>query len=358
MAKLNETIYLIHKNDTPTIQIILKKAEHKIFYQTIENNVLTDIKILDYKFLDDFSLLTLKETTNLLYKNLDNNIILNRYKNKVWTSYILIENNLNTIDSNALTFTSIKFNEKIFLFLKNYNSANDLSYIFYQHLNDNLSLSPPILIDKINFNQPNSLLVEKSDENFYIFYSKFDARYLLGFRKLNLSNKDLSEFNTIISSEYPISNYSATIHNKTIKISYEEEIENAALNDSYTVTPKITRELHTQLESLITDSSIFKDINESMLNSKIPELSSEVETNIELTKLNNHINTSSKKASNAQSKKLTLEAKLLTLKNENITLKTENTRLQRELLNSKREFENLKNKFIVFYKQISSFLNH
>ncbi|MGL5066920.1 MAG: hypothetical protein ACRC6T_03710 [Sarcina sp.] len=358
MAKLNETIYLIHKNDTPTIQIILKKAEHKIFYQTIENNVLTDIKILDYKFLDDFSLLTLKETTNLLYKNLDNNIILNRYKNKVWTSYILIENNLNTIDSNALTFTSIKFNEKIFLFLKNYNSANDLSYIFYQHLNDNLSLSPPILIDKINFNLPNSLLIEKSDENFYIFYSKFDVKHLLGFKTLNLSNKDLSEFNTIISSEYPISNYSATIHNETIKISYEEETENVALTDSYTVTPKITKEFHAQPESLITDSSIFKDIDESILNSKNSELSSEFETNTELNELNNSTNASPEKASNIQNKKLTLEDKLLNLKNENIKLKVENTRLQRELLNSKREFNSLKNKFIIFYKQISRFLNH
>lgn len=313
MLNSNEIFFFSSSNDVLNLKIIIEENTHNLYYQTFEdddsnqtdsNNLLSDqalTKPVAIKLNDD--------CLCLFHKDLNHNIIIHKYSNNTWTSNTLIQN-----DSKDLIFVPIKFNDKILLFIQNYNETKKMSYLFYQTLDIDSSLSAPTLIDKINFKN-NLLEVKTLNDAIYIFYLKFELDYLVGFKKLDFTNKKLFSFQTLSSSKNLYFNYSVIANEDTFSIQYQKE------------DPAILSEENTNKENdSITNETIENNLIESCISSDMPALAPNTNTNA---------NTNALQISN---------------------LKRENFKLTNENLSLKRKLELANTKFALFFKQFSKFL--
>lgn len=308
MTIISKSHYLIHENNSNlSMQIIFEKNEHKIFYQIFKNDDWTEKKLLDDKAFSDFNLIQLTNSNlYLLYKDLEHNIILTQYKNNTWTTEVLVQNN-----SKNLKFIPLEFKEKLFIFFQNYTKDTNTTYLFYQILEDNLTLSSPTLIDKVNFK--NNLLDAKPlNDSIYIFYFNFKLNYLLGFKKLDFKNKKLTSFQTLSTFENLESNYTITVNENIFLIQCEKEDQ-----DNEADTKEIIEK-----NNIITDENF-----ELFDNSAIDHDSKEIPD-------------------------LPPNAKTIQISN----LTRENINLQRENSLLKRKLEMANKRLTLFYNQLSKFL--
>lgn len=381
MVKLDDNLYLINEGDNLTWRILFQENEHTIVYQYFKDNYWSDYQILSNKVNANFSVITLNDKSiNIFYTDLNNNVVLSKYINGNWTSNLLIENNLST--ANSISFIPFNFEDTIFLFFKNYSLEKESTYIFYQTLKENLTLSSPTFIDKITFPFSNSLVVQRRNKYLYIFYPKLTTKYLLGFKKLEPNLSELSNFTVAIFSDYKLSSYSITSNNSLIEICYEKKllleeknsnliVSNASIPDDaptltlekFNISPElfITKKecknlLTTHTKTISNLQEIINNFNTLNLNvnSKLPNITYDKNENIttQTSDKDNMANIEIK----SPSEPLSLESKFLKLKNENIKLKAENIKLTRDLHGAEKEVTDLKNKFKIFYKQITKLL--
>lgn len=393
MIKVNDHLYIVNENSDKTLRIIFKEESHELYYQQLNNKQLDNFILIDNKVKSNLSIITLSNNDiYIFYKDLNDNVALYKFVNDTWSYSLLIENNL--ASTHKLSFTAITFKEKIFLFFKNYDIENNCCYIFYQELTENLTLSKSFLIDKVNFYYSNLLSIEILNDEIYIIYQKFNSNHLLGFKKLNLLLKEISNFNTIEFSKNPISNYSVIATETSIDIYSEKKFtiplnslpinsnnsiinsstnNNSIINDSH-YSFKLTLPTSDNLDKEF--SSIEKNYSEllneqekkiSTLENLISKLkNSSLEKNDDLITLKNSNQSLIDKtikltSSNSKLKEqnLNFEYSLLNLEKENSNLKSkltkskmENSKLQKEILYLKKELDDLSNKFKAFYNQL------
>ncbi|MGL5577476.1 MAG: hypothetical protein ACRDCW_18210 [Sarcina sp.] len=312
MSNFNEIFFLSSSTENLNIKIITEEKKHSLYYQNLKNNKPVSTTLLSDKVLTTPFLVHINnDCLYIFYKDLNYNIILHKYSNNTWTSITLIEN-----DSEYLIFQPIKLKDKVLLFSQNYDETKKTSYLFYQTLNPNLSLSAPTLIDKIDF-KSNLLDVKTINESIYIFYLKFELNYLLGFKTLDFTNKKLTSFQTLSSFKDLYSNYDISVNENIFSIQYQKEDPTTKVKDAELEEKKI----------------IIKDTTSTDNNLELPDTFPIADS----TKNNSDLPSNTK-----------------TVQISNLT--RENLNLQKEVSSLKRKLEMANNRLTLFYKQLSKFL--